>query len=148
MARPSAAPLSPRKRPKLPHAKDRAQRAFAEVAVRKNEAPSPEILRMAHQEKVPASARLWGFVRHFDFGDALKGEDGKSVELAEQDASLWWDGERQRFLIVSENRIIDDLAPLQFIQFVRELRDVTNRILFKFERKQDGSAGRAQRVWA
>jgi hypothetical protein len=148
MARPSAAPLSPRKRPKLPPAKDRAQRAFAEVAVRKNEAPSPEILTKAHQEKVPAGARLWGFVRHFDFGEALKGEDTKSVELAEQDASLWWDGERQRFLIVSENRIIDDLAPLQFIQFVRELRDVTSRILFKFERKQDGSAGRAQRVWA
>jgi len=100
------------------------------------------------KEKVPQTARLWGFVRHLSLQEILNGDGGKTAAPAEQDAKLWWDVDRHRFLVVSEDVIIDDLSPLQFVQFVRELRDVTSRILYKFERRNDGSTGRAHRVWS
>jgi hypothetical protein len=109
---------------------------------------TPEAARQRPKEEVPRSARLWGFVRHLTLGEILNAEASKNAAPTENDATLWWDADRHRFLIVSENLIIDDLSPLQFVQFVRELRDVTSRILFKFERRQDGSTGRAYRVWA
>jgi hypothetical protein len=117
----------------------RTQSATAEVA---------EIKRPEPEEKIPENARLWGFVRHLSLEDTIKGEANKDAVLAEQDAKLLWDVDRHRFLIVSEEAIVDDLSPLQFVQFVRELRDVASRILFKFERRDDGSTGRAHRVWS
>jgi hypothetical protein len=105
--------------------------------------PRPE-----RKEKIPESARLWGFVRQLSLEEALNGEASDGTTPSEPDTSLWWDVERHRFLVVSQDLVIDDLAPLQFVQFVRELRDVTNRILFKYERRQDGSTGRAHRVWS
>jgi hypothetical protein len=116
---------------------------------RKQSAPDvAEPKRPEQKGKIPNSARLWGFVRHLSLEDTLKGEANKDAILAEQDARLLWDVDRHRFLVVSEEAIIDDLSPLQFVQFVRELRDVTSRILFKFERRDDGSTGRAHRVWS
>jgi hypothetical protein len=100
------------------------------------------------KEDIPQSARLWGFIRQLSLGEIFNAEASKNATPTENDATLWWDIDRHRFLVVSENLIIDDLSPLQFVQFVRELRDVTSRILFKFERRHDGSAGKARRVWA
>jgi hypothetical protein len=100
------------------------------------------------KEDVPKSARLWGFIRQLSLGEILNAEGSKNPAPTENDATLWWDIDRHRFLVVSEDFIIDDLSPLQFVQFVRELRDVTSRILFKFERRHDGSTGKARRVWA
>jgi hypothetical protein len=118
--------------------------------VRKQSAPADvaEKKRPEQKDQIPDGARLWGFVRHLSLEDTLKGEANKDAVLAEQDARLLWDVDRHRFLVVSEEAIIDDLSPLQFVQFVRELRDVTSRILFKFERREDGSTGRAHRVWS
>src|SRR5262249_3955871 len=100
------------------------------------------------KEKVPSHARPWGFVRHLAIGETLNAEAAKNAAPQEHDATLWWDADQHRFLVVSENWVIDDLSPLQFVQFVRQLRDVTSRILFKFERRDDGSTGRAHRIWS
>jgi hypothetical protein len=97
---------------------------------------------------VPHNARLWGFVRELELEDVLKGDSDKNATLLSTDTTLWWDDVSHRFLIATDDKIIDDLSPLQFVQFIRELRDMTNRILFKIERRTDGSAGRAHRVWA
>jgi hypothetical protein len=97
---------------------------------------------------VPHNARLWGFVRELELEDVLKGDGDKNATLLSTDTTLWWDDVRHRFLIATDDKIIDDLSPLQFVQFIRELRDMSNRILFKIERRPDGSAGRPHRVWA
>jgi hypothetical protein len=110
--------------------------------------PAAEKPRPERKEKIPETARPWGFVRHLSLEEALNGEASDDTAPSEPDTSLWWDVDRHRFLVASQDLVIDDLAPLQFVQFVRELRDVTNRILFKYERRQDGSTGRAHRVWS
>lgn len=100
------------------------------------------------KERVPQDARIWGFVRDLNAGETLNAQASKSVKMAEHDVTLWWDPERYRFLIAAEKLIIDDLSPLQFVHFIRQLRDVANRVLFKYERNHDGSTGRVYRVWS
>jgi hypothetical protein len=90
---------------------------------------------------VPSHARLWGFVRRGRM------ERGEKAELSISDTSLWLDRERCRFLIVAEKVIKDDLAPVEFVQFVRELRHSTSQVLFKFEMRHDGTVGRPFCVW-
>jgi hypothetical protein len=94
------------------------------------------------QRKMPQDARLWGFIRH---GKAPRGEDPK---LTESDISLWFDQECCRFFILADKVVKDDLAPIEFVQFVRELRHSTTQILFKFETRLDGSVGRPYCVWS
>jgi hypothetical protein len=106
------------------------------------------VARERKKEKVPPHARIWGFVRNLAVGESLNATAAKNAVPQEHDATLWWDADQHRFLVVSENWVIDDLSPLQFVQFVRQLRDVTSRILFKFERREDGSTGRAYRIWS
>jgi len=65
----------------------------------------------------------------------------------EQDTKLWFDQARFRFLIATDMAIIDDLSPMEFIQFVREMREVKTKVVFKFETKNDGTNGRARRIW-
>ena len=64
-----------------------------------------------------------------------------------QDIAICYDRIRCRFQIMSDEAVIDDLAPVEFVQFVRALRYSTNQILFKFENQNDGSAGRPICVW-
>jgi hypothetical protein len=90
---------------------------------------------------VPSDARLWGFVRRG------KVESQKGVILSESDVSLWLDQQRCRFLVVAEKVVKDDLAPVEFVQFVRELRHSTSQVLFKFEILHDGKVGRPFCVW-
>jgi hypothetical protein len=130
------------------HSGPRATSPPGHAMKQSTQAELAEKRRPERKEKVPENARLWGFVRHLSLEETLKGEANKSAIPAEHDAKLLWDVDRHRFLIVSEQAIVDDLSPLQFVQFVRELRDVTSRILFKFERRDDGSTGRAYRVWS
>jgi hypothetical protein len=100
------------------------------------------------REEVPESARLWGFVRELGPGQTLDIIASKKAKHAESDVGIWWDVERGRFLIAVANKIIDDVSPLQFVQFVRQLRYVTSRILFKCERHCDATIGPASRVWS
>ena len=104
--------------------------------------------RLQVRDVVPRAAHAWGFVRNLDTGDDLAARAASNHAPTERDATLWWDKERSRFLVVMNDRIIDDLAPLQFVQFVRQLRHASSRILFKYERRPDGATGRAARVWA
>jgi hypothetical protein len=109
---------------------------------------NPDTSAKKRKEKVPEDARLWGFIRDLDVGETLNAQASKSVKMAENDVTLWWDSERYRFLIAAEKLVIDELSPLQFVHFVRQLRDVTNRVLFKYERHHDGSIGRVYRIWS
>jgi hypothetical protein len=88
--------------------------------------------------------RLWGYVRrHEDIQDNAAGS-----ELLPQDISLWYDRTHSRFQVISDQKVIDDLAPVEFGQFVRALRFSTTQILFKFENSHDGTTGRPVRVWS
>jgi hypothetical protein len=100
------------------------------------------------EEKLPESARLWGFVRELNPGETRDIAPRKNAKQADRDVGIWWDVERGRFLIAVANQVIDDVSPLQFVQFVRQLRYVTSRILFKCERRCDATIGPASRVWA
>jgi hypothetical protein len=104
--------------------------------------------RRAPVEKVPTTARAWGFVRNLRPGEGTPSELPQDLKPSENDVTLWLDEERFRFLVASGQRVIDDLSPLQFVQFVRELRHVTSRILFKYDRQTSGPPQRAFRVWA
>lgn len=88
--------------------------------------------------------RLWGFVRRHE--DAR--EKTAASELLTHDIAIWYDEKRCRFQVVSDHKIIDDLAPSEFVQFVRALRYSTTQILFKFENRHDGTAGRPLCVWS
>jgi hypothetical protein len=112
------------------------------------ELSNPDVSPKKRKERLPPGARPWGFVRHLNDGETLAAEASKNVKPAQYDATLWWHEERYRFLIAVEKLVIDDLSPLQFVQFVRELRHVTGRVLFKYERRHDGSTGGAYRVWS
>jgi hypothetical protein len=112
---------------------------------------APETASDAHRvriEKVPSTARAWGFVRNLRPGQGAPSELPQNLKPTENDVTLWLDEERFRFLVASGQRVIDDLSPLQFVQFVRELRHVTSRVLFKYDRQSGGPAQRAFRVWA
>jgi hypothetical protein len=71
----------------------------------------------------------------------------RSPDMAPQDIGLWLDERRCRFLIAADKRVIDDLAPVEFAQFVHKLRHSTTQILYKYETRYDGVAGRAYCVW-
>jgi hypothetical protein len=88
-----------------------------------------------------AGVRLWGFVRRQE--DVRE----KTPELLPQDIVIWYDNKRCRFEIVSDQTVVDDLAPVEFVQFVRALQYSTTQILFKFENRHDGSVGRPVCVW-
>jgi hypothetical protein len=90
---------------------------------------------------MPQGARLWGFIRH---GHAKKDEP----KLTETDISLWYHQEHCRFFILADKGVKDVLAPVEFVQFVRELRHSTSQVLFKFEIHLDGSVGRPYCVFA
>jgi hypothetical protein len=94
------------------------------------------------QQPVPSGSRLWGFVRREEVGRE------KDPGLMPDDFAIWYDSKRCRFVIVADKTLIDDLAPVEFVQFVRELRHSTSQSLFKFENRHDGSAGRPIRVWS
>lgn len=93
------------------------------------------------QKKVPPRSRLWGFVRSIDEA----GE--RSLDMTTQDVGLWLDEKRCRFLIAADKKVIDDLAPIEFAQLVRKLRHSTTQILYKYETRYDGLAGRPVCVW-
>jgi hypothetical protein len=89
-------------------------------------------------------AKLWGFVRrHEDIRDKVT-----AFAMMPQDIAIWYDKKRNRFEIVADHKVIDDLAPVEFVQFVRKLRYSATRILFKFESRSDGTAGRPVCVWS
>lgn len=88
--------------------------------------------------------KLWGFVRRHE--DAR--ETAVQSELMPQDIAIWYDKKRSRFEIVADHKVIDDLAPVEFVQFVRALRYSNNQILFKFDNRVDGTAGRPVSVWS
>jgi hypothetical protein len=93
------------------------------------------------QKDVPPNARLWGFVRH------TRDRMERDPELKETDVRLWLDGDRCRFLVARNRVVKDDLAPIEFVQFVRELRHSTTQLLFKYETRGDGAVGRPVCVW-
>jgi hypothetical protein len=124
-----------------------AESGVNEPAAIARKAAEPNGTPPSRPTSVPDNSRLWGFVRELQLEDVLKGDGDKNATLMSTDTTLWWDDVRHRFLIATDEKVIDDLSPLQFVQFVRELRDITNRILFKIERRPDGSAGRTHRVW-
>lgn len=90
---------------------------------------------------VPPQARQWGFIRRMESGD------GNDPASSAQEVELWLDEEKCRFLIAVDKIVIDDLAPIEFAQFVRALRHSTTQILFKFEIRNDGSV-RPYNVWS
>lgn len=100
--------------------------------------------RPVRRHRKGPGARLWGFVRrHEDAKDKTIGS-----ELLPQDIALWYDRRHNRFQVVADHKVIDDLAPVEFVQFVRALRFSATQILFKFENRHDGTAGRPLRVWS
>jgi len=91
----------------------------------------------------PTGALLWGFVRRSDDVQDRVSEVG----LLPHDIAIWYDDKRCRFQIASHNKEIDDLAPVEFVQFVRALRFSPSQVLFKIENHHDGSSGRPVCVW-
>lgn len=92
-------------------------------------------------KRVPPRSRLWGFVRNtHEAGD-------NSPDMTAQDIGLWLDERRCRFLVAADKKVIDDLAPVEFAQLVRKLRHSTTQILYKYETRHDGLAGRPRCVW-
>jgi hypothetical protein len=108
----------------------------------------PDVSPKKFKKDIPPSARLWGFIRQLNVGETLDVEASNSVKQAERDVAVWWNVDGGRFLIAAEKKVVDDVSPLQFVQFVRQLRDVTSRILFKYERRSDGTTGCIYRVWS
>jgi hypothetical protein len=100
-----------------------------------------EAIDREEPEQMPQGARLWGFIRH---GQPKK----EPVKLTESDISLWYHQEHCRFFVLADKGVKDVLAPVEFVQFIRELRHSTSQVLFKFETGLDGSVGRPYCVWA
>jgi hypothetical protein len=99
---------------------------------------------LTRRQRTGPGVRLWGFVRRqVDAQETTPGSD-----LLPQDISLWYDRNDSRFQVISDQKVIDDLAPIEFAQFVRAMRFSTNQVLFKFENRQDGTSGRPIRVWS
>jgi hypothetical protein len=113
----------------------------------RSEAKSPTTAKAAAATNRPhkgPDVKLWGFVRrHEDVQEKAAGFD-----LLPQDIAIWFDRKRSRFEIVAARKVIDDLAPMEFVQFVRALRFSTTQILFKFENRSDVTDGRPVRVWS
>jgi hypothetical protein len=108
-----------------------------------NDDPTSSDSLTRHQRTGPG-VRLWGFVRRQeDAQETIPGSD-----LLPKDISLWYDRNESRFQVISDQKVIDDLAPIEFAQFVRAMRFSTSQVLFKFENRQDGTSGRPIRVWS
>jgi hypothetical protein len=97
------------------------------------------------RERVPPRAVLWGFVQN---NENIEPGVKRDPEPAPHDAMLWFDRISHRFLIEVDKFVVDSITPLQFIHLVRELRNIETRVLFKYERKFDGTVGAPRRVWA
>lgn len=65
--------------------------------------------------------------------------------MEEDDIGLWLDEKRCRFLVVADKKLMDDLAPIEFIQFIRAFRHSTTQILYKF--RYDGAGRQSFMVW-
>ena len=104
--------------------------------------PADEPPARERQRTRAAGVRLWGFVR--------RQQDMRepTPALLTQDIAIWHDRKRGRFQVVSDEKVVDDLAPIEFVQFVRALRYSAVQKLFKYENQHDGTAGRAVMVWA
>ena len=98
------------------------------------------------RERVPPRALPWGFVRNAEHMEEAGVK--RDAEPGAHDAVLWFDRIGHRFLIEVDKFVIDTITPLQFVQLIRELRHIETRVLFKYERKFDGTIGAARRVWA
>jgi hypothetical protein len=98
--------------------------------------PEPE------EKRVPTQARLWGFVRR------TANENDNSVGLRDTDVALWLDEESYRFLVAAGRAVKDDLAPMEFIQFIRKLKHSHSQTLFKLGNSFDRTPRRATVVWS
>jgi hypothetical protein len=106
--------------------------------------PVPEACLQAADtgdKSVPQGARLWGFVRR------TANERDDSAALRENDVGLWLDEERCRFMVAAGKAVKDDLAPLEFVQFIRELKHSHSQTLFKVGDSFQRSPTRATPVW-
>jgi hypothetical protein len=103
--------------------------------------PCVQVPDEAEEKRVPEEARLWGFVRR----TANERDDGAS--LKETDVALWLDENCYRFLVAAGRSVKDDLAPLEFVQFIRELRHSRSQTLFKLGNSFVRSPPRATVVW-
>ena len=91
---------------------------------------------------MPEQARLWGFVRR------TANEKDDSASLRETDVGLWLDEQCYRFLVTAGRSVKDNLAPLEFIQFIRELKHSRSQTLFKLGSSFQPSPRRATAVWS
>lgn len=105
--------------------------------------PEPDVQVAAEPDEkhVPAKARLWGFVRR------TANEKDDSAAVRETDVALWLDEDCYRFLVAAGRIVKDDLAPLEFIQFIRELKHSRSQTLFKLGSSFDRTPRRATAVW-
>jgi hypothetical protein len=115
---------------------DRIQAARTATATHDSTSSDPS----TRHPRTGPGVRLWGFVRRQE--DAQ--EKMSDANLLPQDISLWYDRNDSRFQVISDKKVIDDLAP---IEFARAMRFSTTQVLFKFENRHDGSSGRPIRVW-
>lgn len=94
------------------------------------------------KRKVPEHATLWGFVRRVEDGNL------RNAKLMAQDTTLHYDQKRHRFLVSFDKLIMDDLSPLEFLRFIRQLCSVSSQVVFKLKTNISGVAVRARRVWS
>ena len=103
--------------------------------------PGVQVAAESEDKRVPAEARFWGFVRR------TANEKDDSASPRETDVGLWLDETRYRFLVAAGRSVKDDLAPLEFVQFIRELKHSNSQTLFKLGNSFDRSPARATAVW-
>jgi hypothetical protein len=94
------------------------------------------------EKRIPEKAFLWGFVRR------TANEKDDSAGLRETDVALWLDETRYRFVVAAGRAVKDDLAPLEFIQFIREFKHSRSQTLFKVGNSFERSPRRATPVWS
>jgi len=102
----------------------------------------PRIPAEQEDKRLPEKVRLWGFVRR------TANEKDDSAALRDTDVGLWLDEPRYRFLVAAGQVVKDDLAPLEFIQFIRELKHSHSQTLFKLGNSFERSPRRATPVWS
>jgi hypothetical protein len=103
--------------------------------------PDPDPQVPEPEKRVPEGAFLWGFVRR------TANDKDDAAALRETDIGLWLDEKRYRFVVASGREVKDDLAPMEFIQFIRELKHSRTQTLFKLGNCFDRSPRRATPVW-
>ena len=102
----------------------------------------PQVPAEQEDKRLPEKVRLWGFVRR-----TANDKDDNAV-LRDTDVGLWLDEPRCRFLVAAGQAVKDDLAPLEFIQFIRELKHSHSQTLFKLGSTFERSPRRATPVWS